>query len=117
MLQVLTLHCLAAIADLDLETLRPRAGDGGHLVHRELALGQDREHLAAHVPRRSYHSHPITHLNNPRSKSVKMKKAPWLVCQDAFHETSRFGGGPQPSWLTVCLRSAIRARLPVRPRR
>ena len=39
------------VAERDLRVDRAGRGDGNHLVGREAALGQDVEHLAAHVAR------------------------------------------------------------------
>ena len=55
------------LADLDLDSLGTGAGDRRHRVHRKLALGENGEHLATHVPRRTDNCYPITHLTNPRS--------------------------------------------------
>ena len=82
MLDVLALHHPAGVADLDLRASRARAGDRRHFVHRELALGQDREHLAPHIARRAYNNNPIAHCSAParplpgRNSAEKEKGAP-----------------------------------------
>src|SRR5690606_21539705 len=71
-LEIPALHHAPGVADLDLDALRTRAGDCRHLVHRKLALGEDRQHLATDVPGGPYDCNPITHSCCPRS--IRMKK-------------------------------------------
>ena len=63
MLEVLDLELLAAVAEVDLVAGRARRRDRRNLVERELPLGEDVQHLAPDIARRSDDRDPITHLN------------------------------------------------------
>src|SRR5690606_14481601 len=71
-LDIAALHHAPGIADLDFEALRARTGHGRDLIHRKLALGENRQHFAPDVPGGSYDCNPITHCDCPRS--IRMKK-------------------------------------------
>src|SRR5438270_12459185 len=61
MLEVLDLELLAAVAEVDHVAGGARRRDGGHLVERELPLGEDVHDLAPDIPRRADNGHPIAH--------------------------------------------------------
>ncbi len=63
MLDVADLQRLAAIAEIDDVSRRPRRRDGRNLVERKLALGEDVEHLAPDIARRTHDDDTIAHSN------------------------------------------------------
>ena len=63
MLEVVDLERLAAVAEIDHVAGRARRRDRGHFVERELALGEDVQHLAPDIAGRADDRDPITHFN------------------------------------------------------
>ena len=60
-LEILDLQFLAAVAEVDDVAGRTRRGHRRNFVERELALGEDVEHLSTDIPRRPDDRDPITH--------------------------------------------------------
>jgi len=61
MFDILAFDRLAGFTEIDGQTLRPRRCDRGDLVNRELALGENGQHFAAHIPGGTYDDDPVTH--------------------------------------------------------
>jgi hypothetical protein len=63
MFDILAFERLAGVTEIDFGALRPRRGNRRNLVNRELALGENGQHLAAHIPGGSHDDDLITHDN------------------------------------------------------